>query len=74
MSIQVILKIIIIIIIIIIITVIIIIITDSLLCPLGQESPYMDTFYDPLRVHIKVVWLYRECWIHDISLVEINKF
>ena len=37
------------------------IITDSLLCPLGEESPYMDTFYDPLRVHIKVFFF------HDIS-------
>ena len=25
------------------------IITDSLLRPLGEESPYMDTFYDPPR-------------------------
>ena len=35
------------------------IITDSLLCPLGEESPYMDTFYDPLRVHIKVFFFSR---------------
>ena len=38
-------------------------IPDSLLCPLGKESPYMDTFYDPRSVRIKRVsmgwWLLR---------------
>ena len=43
------------------------IITDSLLCPLGKESPYMDTFYDPLNVRD---WY--DC--PNKNVVEINNF